>query len=197
MFTPFMLQACGFLTLNRGDWIGINALVVVLSIMIAALVYTVGNFLPAERKDKIKGAVRYEIIEALISLIIIITLILFASLACSAGGALVGSTGSYTDLFSAANGYIGDLLFTNGLSVLSNIYTVSTQYEIVSSLFTYGAGDEGARPLLTWTILPNVASVTAGDGGFLFYGKIDALHRAVRGFLDLSFGGLFVLFLAL
>jgi hypothetical protein len=191
MLTGFMLQMCGFLTINRGDWIGINTLVVLLAVMIAALVYVIGGFLPTERREKVKGAVRYEIIEAFISLIIIIVLIVFAELSCNAGGALVGKSG-YTDVFSAADNYIGNLLFTNGMSLMGNIYTISTQYEIIASFFTWLVG------VVTQPVVPGVVQLVYGYGGYLFYGKLSLLFTGMYGvMLDTAFGGLFLLFLAL
>ncbi len=147
-----MLQMCGFATINSGDWISINTLVVLLMVTIAALVYAIGGFFPPERREKIKGVVRYEIVEAIISVFIILTLILFASFACNAGGALVGQNG-YSGVFNAADGYVGGLLFTNGLGMMSNLYIVSTQYEVASSFFfeggdvSWSAVDQGLKAL--------------------------------------------------
>jgi hypothetical protein len=198
MLTGFMLQMCGFATIDRGGWISTNVLVVLLAVTIAALVYAIGNFFPVERREKLRGTVRYEIVEAFISLVIIITLILFAAFTCNAGGALVGQAG-YSGVFNAADGYVGALLFTNGAGLMGNLYTASVQYEVVYNLLY--AGSE-----FVWSTLSTFAkSSTAGIISFGipiwgagFFREISMLFSTVyAGALDASFGGLFILFLLL
>jgi hypothetical protein len=208
MLTDIMLQMCGFATINRGDWISINTLVVLLMVTIAALVYAVGSFFPPERREKIKGVARYEIVEAIISVFIIITLILFASFACNAGGELVGQNG-YSGVFNAADGYVGGLLFTNGLSVMSNLYIVSTQYEVASSFFFEGGdvssaalskGLEGLAGMISGPLKAILGAVSFEIPlqGATFFIKLSVLFSTVYGaMMDTSFGGLFILFLML
>jgi len=192
------LQMCGFATIDRGDWISTNVLVILLAVTIAALVYMIGNFLPTERREKLKGTVRYEIIEAFISLMIIITLMLFAAFTCSAGGALVGQAG-YSGVFNAADSYVGTLLFTNGASLMGNLYTASVQFEVVYNLLYSGAGwlavqIGGALKLLTG----GVVSLGIPIWGAAFFRELSMLFSTIyAGALDSSFGGLFILFLVL
>ena len=208
MLTDIMLQMCGFATINGGDWISINTLVVILMVTIAALVYAIAGFFPPERREKIKGVVRYEIVEAIISVFIILTLILFASFACNAGGALVGQNG-YSGVFNAADGYVGGLLFTNGLGMMSNLYIVSTQYEVASSFFfeggdvSWSAVNQGLKALAgylggTLKAVLGAVSFEIPLQGATFFIKLSVLFSTVYGaMMDTSFGGLFILFLML
>ena len=197
MLTGFLLQMCGFATINRGDWISMCALVVLLSVTIAAMVYAIGNFLPGEKREKLKGAVRYEIIEALISLIIIFVLIAFAAFSCTAGGALLGYKG-YMDVFNSADNYVGSLLFTNGLSITGNIYTISQQYDIVSGFLEYASGAGAAAVTAALHVGYGPLTFQISTSANFFFSKISTLFTGVYvGMLDATFAGLFILFLLL
>jgi hypothetical protein len=201
MLTQFILQACGFATINRGDWISINALVVLLAVMVAALVFALANFLPTEKRERLRGAARYEILEAIISLIIIFILIAFCAFSCNAGAAVLGYSG-YTDVFSSAGAYIGGLLFTNGLSLTSNFYTVSIQYEVISGLYNIAGTNllAGANAALEAVHPFDNVEIELGlpATGSIFFSTISGLYTASYGaMLDASFSGLFILFLLL
>jgi hypothetical protein len=191
-------QACGFATVNGNNWITINMLVVLFSIMISCLIYALANILPRDRREKLKGIVNYEVIEAFFSLVIIAVLIFMAYFVCQTGSVLVGQP-NYISLFTSVDSYIGNLLFVNGVNLVSKLYTMSIQFTVLANL---------ASLLLTWgiqlvegllgigTVVPNF--ITVG-----FSQNIDALLSAYAGvytntygiLLALSFGGLFILFL--
>lgn len=193
-----MLQVCGFATINRGGWMNVNTLVILMSVMIAALVYAVANFLPTEKRERLKGAARYEIIEAVISLIIVIILVALCLFSCSAGAAIMGYSG-YTDVFGSAGTYVGSLLFTNGVSLMGNFYTVSAQYEVISSLFNVG----NENFMSAWSsIFPQTAGFSIKLDipmtGSAFFGAMSKLYvGSYAAMLDVSFAGLFILFLLL
>ncbi|VVB77175.1 Uncharacterised protein [uncultured archaeon] len=190
-----MLQACGFALINRNDWISINVLVVLAGITIGALIFALANFLPAEKREKLRGTVRYELIEGVISLIIIIALIMIAAFACNAGGALFGYPG-YTDIFNAADKYMGNLLFVNGISLVGNMYTVTLQYSVVAAVFSHQAQQLGAT-LSTPLFSDIVVIVFPADASAFFYKFASLFASFYGGMLNASFGGLFILFLAL
>jgi hypothetical protein len=187
-----LLQACGFETLNTGNWIGINTLVVLLSITIAALVYALANLLNAERREKMKGYVRYEILEAAFSLIILVSLILIASFACTAGGALFGYKG-YSGLFAASDTYLGNILFVSGLSAMGNVFSLGVQYTQVSNIALIIA-NTAESALSPKPALVKISPSTTITDLFL---NFSALFTGLADTLALSFGGLFVLFLLL
>lgn len=197
----FILQVCGFETLNRGNWIAINALVVLLGVTVAALIYALANLLTAERREKLKGYVRYEMLEAAFSLVILIALILIANFACIAGGALFGYSG-YTDLFAASNTYLGNLLFINGLSIMGNLFNVGTQYTALANLAYYIA----ENTTTSGSALVQRFSISLGPFvSIIPSSAINDLYTKFSGyFLDLltaalsvAFGGIFILFIML
>jgi hypothetical protein len=195
-----IFQKCGFATVNRNDWIEINMLVVIFSIMISSLIYLLANFLPRDRMEKLRGIANYEILEAFFSIVIIAFLIFTADLVCQIGGLLVGQS-NYIDLFTSIDGYIGNLLFVNGINIVSKLYTISIQYTEIATLSTF---------LLNYailliqgllgigTIVPNLVTIT-------FSANIDALLSSYSGIftnmygslIATSFGGLFILFIAM
>jgi len=196
------VPVCGFATVNRGGWIGINVLVVLFTITIAALIHALSNLLPAGRREKLKGVVNYEILEAFLSLIIIIVLIGFATLTCNAGASLLGYSG-YADLFNALDAYLGNMLFVNGMNFLASLYTKSIQYTVIANIayFTLNRGLDFLQGLpiaSSLNVIPNVLTIS-------YSSSIDALFSAYSGIftttygtlLSLSFGGLFILFLML
>ena len=193
-----LLQACGFASLNTGDWIGINTLVVLLGITVAAFIYALANFLTVERREKLKGYVRYEILEAAFSAIILVSLILIASFACSAGGLLYGQSG-YTGLFASSDTYVGNLLFVSGLSALGNIFTVGTQYTVISNIAQgISAGYlESISENYSVPVLGGYASISPDTKITDLFTKFSALFFTLVDTMAISFGGLFILFVML
>lgn len=203
MFEPLLFQvACGFAQLDTNGWIGINVLVVLFSVTFGALIYTVANFMPGQKGRKLKGIASYEIIEAIFSVILVFALFVIANFACQAGAVLYGSGNGYAGIFTAAEGYIGNLLFQNGVNLMTSMYTVSINYSMIAKI-VYFLMEEGAQ------FLQGVVSALAGGDIFGlsigFSTNIASLLGAYAGiytniygtFLIASFAGLFIMFLVL
>jgi hypothetical protein len=205
MISNLFVQACGFATVNNSDWIGINTLIVLFSVTIAGFVYALSNFFPAGRRERLKGVVSYEIFEAFISLIIIAVLTFFAAAACQAGGLLVGYS-SYTGLFNAADNYLGNLLFVNGLNLLTSLYNASIQYTVVANL-AYFLLSEGLQliqgisqvsKIIAPSLLSGVVQVTFSTNIGTLFGEYAGVFTSVYGgLLAASFGSLFMLLILL
>jgi hypothetical protein len=205
MTPDLLLDACGFASVNHNDWIGINALVVLFSVTIAGLVYALSNLLPSERRERLKGVASYEVFEAIISLVIIAVLTAFAAAACQAGGQIFGFS-DYTGLFAAVENYLGNLLFVNGLSILTTLYTTSIQYTVVANL-VYFLVNQGTQLLLGVQQISKIVapSILSGVVQLSFSTNIDVLFSEYAGvftvvygpLLAAAFGSLFILIILL
>jgi hypothetical protein len=205
MTPDLLLAACGFASVNHNGWIGINALVVLFSVTIAGLVYALSNLLPAERRERLKGVASYEVFEAIISLVIIAVLTAFAAAACQAGGQIFGFS-DYTGLFAAVENYLGNLLFVNGLNILTTLYTTSIQYTVVANL-AYFLVNQGTQLLTGVQQISKIVapSILSGVVQLSFSTNIDVLFSEYAGvftvvygpLLAAAFGGLFILIILL
>ncbi|MCL5239067.1 MAG: hypothetical protein M1286_01165 [Candidatus Marsarchaeota archaeon] len=197
-----LANACGFATINQNGWVGINLLVVLFSISIAAFVYTLANFMAPSAAQRLKAISSYEMLEVIISAVILIILIGFAFTICQVGPSLVGGA-NYTSLFTSADNYAGSLLFVNGINLISKMYTTSIQYSIASNIFTWtlnkvfgGAGGT----IIGTSIKGGLSYVTlsfsnAVEG--LFSGVSAIFTEFYGGLLAVAFSGLFILFITL
>jgi hypothetical protein len=128
--------------LNSG-WLSVDILIVLLAVILGGVIYAVSNILPVQRGERLKRITKFEIFQAFLSIIIIVALFGMSALACGAGALLVqqtaGGASSYTgassSLFTYSDNYLGTLLFTNGVSLVSTIYTQSVNFVIASNVF--------------------------------------------------------------
>ncbi len=131
-----MAASCfGYVT----DWNFIAFLVILMSLLGIALLYALSNFLPASTRAKIRGLVRTEITQIILSGLIIVLLISATSVACDVT--------QNTDPFSFATNYVGELItgppgngFMGGIQLITGLFSYSFAYSIVSGIWQ-GAGD--------------------------------------------------------
>ncbi len=183
-------------SLNTGNWIGINFLVILLSFSIAAIAYSISNIFPASTREKMKGAAKFEAFQGLISVAIIIVLIAFSSVTCNIGSALVASSAqvtntTYQNPMQFAESYIGNLMFSQGLSLFSQIYTESVLLAINANLASII--DEALE-----NVVEGFVSISFSPGlmGTLF-GFSGALGSTFEALIVVSFGVLFMIYLLL
>ncbi|MEM4099658.1 MAG: hypothetical protein QXZ38_03335, partial [Candidatus Micrarchaeaceae archaeon] len=117
-----LLQAssvgCTFGGLNQYSWININLIVVLLSMTIGALIYAVANLLPAQRREKLKGAVKYELFQSIISVFIIIAVLAFAATGCTVASSFTNNENPF--IYSEYT--ISNLLFKNGVGIMTGLF---------------------------------------------------------------------------
>jgi len=215
----FMLNtACGLVSagVSNGyggayakEWLSISALIVVATVMISSLIYALSNLLPVEKRERLKGIVRYELFEAFISIIIILIIIGISDFACNAGAAMFG-TQSYSGLFYSDEQYIGTLAFEKSTALVGSLYTSAIQFGIAEQIaqylystgIAYLASVAPTPPLLSWLTskIPASVSVTpdvSADLGEL-YGAYAGLFLGVFGTFALAiYSMLFILFISL
>ncbi|MDE1845681.1 MAG: hypothetical protein KGH53_00130 [Candidatus Micrarchaeota archaeon] len=136
---PILLQAvsstCAFGGINANDWVGICAAIIMTSLIVASFVYLVSGFLPRKEGDKIKGYVRFEYVQAGLSALLVMVLILIASATCNIGASL---TTPSQDPFSFSQHYVGSLLFEKGIGLETSMYSTSIQFAVWSGVLGGG-----------------------------------------------------------
>ncbi|HVA83248.1 MAG TPA: hypothetical protein VNF06_03730 [Candidatus Aquilonibacter sp.] len=128
-------SACAFGGLNANDWVGICAAIIMVSLIVSSLVYLISGFLPKKEGDKVKGYVRFEFVQAGLSGIIVIALIMLASATCNISANL---TTPSQDPFSFSQHYVGSLLFEKGIGLETSMYSTSIQFAVWSGVAGLG-----------------------------------------------------------
>jgi len=191
-------NSCTFGGLNTNDWVGISALVILLSLTISGLVYLIANFMAGREGAKMKGYVKYEFGQAIISMVIIVIILGIASTACSVS---LQFTNPSQDSFSFAQHYVGGLLFVSGIGLMNNIYSTSIAFTIYSGVLTGLATALPDLPLNPILKLgkdsPFQASVGAPDLSSVYKNYATVLTDVYIPLIILSFSMLFLQFLTL
>jgi len=200
----FMLNtACGLVSagVSNGyggayakEWLSISALIVVATVMISSLMYALSNLLPVEKRERLKGIVRYELFEAFISIIIILIIIGISDFACNAGAAMFG-TQSYSGLFYNDEQYIGTLAFEKSTALVGSLYTSAIQFGIAEQIaqYLYSTGIAYITSVTPTSVTPNL-SADLSD----LYGAYASLFLGVFGtFALIVYSMLFILFISL
>ncbi len=181
-------------------WLGVNYLVIIAGFAIIAFVYMLSKFMPANVRGKLGDITRIEIIELIISAIIITALIAVAAGACGVSTVVSQSvTHSSLDPFQFSDYYIGNLTFNTGLSLLTNIYALSIDYAIDSNLLAAASGIIGDN-LIKTPKLGGVVQVSfpLGFDLSIVYGIMSTLFLTVFApLVVLSLGMLFVQWLTI
>ncbi len=137
--------SCSALTAFSDGWLGINFLVILVSIVIISAVYMLSNFVPGPTRAKITSMTKVELTQVFISAIIITALLGFTTVASGLSTYMTrgltqsaqtgtGST-QFCDPFQSAEFYVRNLTFNTGISLVSSIYSTSVSYSIDSQAF--------------------------------------------------------------
>jgi len=191
-------SSCAFGGLNSNNWVGISALVILLSLTIAGLVYLLANFAPTRERERLRGYVRFEFGQAIISMIIIVAILGIATTACNVSLQL---TQPSQDSFSFAQHYVGNLLFVKGIGLITTIYSTSIAFTVYSGVLTGLA--EALPDLPLFNAKGNggatgfSGSVGAPDFNSLYKNYATVLTDVFVPLVILSFSMLFLQFLAL
>ncbi|MDE1833159.1 MAG: hypothetical protein KGH58_01950 [Candidatus Micrarchaeota archaeon] len=119
------------------SWIGINALVILVSLMATAAVYSIGRLMPDSTRGKIAGYVRSEMVQLLLSAVIILALISVTFFACQITSSISQSVAkTQLNPFQFATYYIGNLVFIKGMGLLTTTYSTALTYEIYALVST-------------------------------------------------------------
>jgi len=200
----FMLNtACGLVSagVSNGyggayakEWLSISALIVVATVMISSLMYALSNLLPVQKRERLRGIVRYELFEAFISIIIILIIIGISDFACSAGAAMFG-TQSYSGLFYSDEQYIGTLAFEKSTALVGSLYTSAIQFGIAEQIaqYLYSTGIAYLTSVSPTSVIPDFSADLTD-----LYSAYANLFLGVFGtFALVVYSMLFILFISL
>ncbi len=170
-------------TSYTNDFLGINFLIILASFSIVAFVYMVTRFLPPNLSARITGVTRVEVVELVMSVVILMAVLAFALTACNISSSISTSvTGSGSSPLTFADQYIANLTFNTGLTLLTNIYGYSIAYQIDGSIW-------GQLSNLLLSISPSIGIPPTPPGfqlvnlGFPFGADLSILYTSLGNML--------------
>lgn len=185
---------------NKNDWININVLVVLTFIMISALVYAISGILPIANRERLRGVVKHEAVEGVLSILIIVALVTITISACNVGSVLSGQASTFQDPFQYSHQYLGHLLFSTGVGLTTDLYAKGLTFLVDGYAASYLGGLISSaipdlKPIPGFKISIGLSGVTNFIS--IFYGYNSVLSLVYATFIVLTFGLLFVLLLTL
>ncbi|MGC8669646.1 MAG: hypothetical protein ACP5TL_00645 [Candidatus Micrarchaeia archaeon] len=138
-----MVAVCAIMggTTYVNNWLSINLLVVLVSMLIGGAVFAFSRILPKATGAKVTSAVRSELTQAFLSAIIVFVLLGMASTACNISASMSQAvTGTSLSPFQYADYYIGNLSTNSGIGLLSHVYLLSMQFSIESTILDASYG---------------------------------------------------------
>ncbi len=189
---------CSYAALNRNSWININVLVVLAFMLLSSLLYAFSTFIPGARREMLRGTVRYELMEGILSMLMIATLVVFASTGCQLGAALTRQTTTYTDPITFSQHYVSDLLFVKGPEINTEIYSRGITYLIDAftiNEFISSIAQKNPRPGNS-PLGINIALHSGDEPAWIFFAYYGIL-TFFSAYIVVTFGLLFLLFLSL
>jgi hypothetical protein len=212
---PFLLLTTAFIGqcqynlkfLNYDGWINATVLLVIGVLMVTSAVYAISGLLPSNTREKLRGAVKYEYIQGIFSIILIAVLFTASLAACEVGGALTqGASYTYSDPFQFANYYISNLLFNKGIQLTTQMWSAGVLFIIDAFIVNYVLSLAASFiPPITITsgrvlglkILPAIAVGGNDQAATIIYDYNSILYLILEPLVVVTFGLLFVIFLAL
>jgi len=135
------LPGCTYGGINQNDWININLIVIIASLSMAGFFYAISNLFPTRTREKARGVVRFEFFQGMISTFIIVILVGSAQVSCIITSTIVSPISTHEfgqsyngNLFEYDQFYIGNLLFSKGVGLMTNIYTASIGFLVAGSI---------------------------------------------------------------
>jgi hypothetical protein len=215
MYLPaFLLSAqnsCTLATININNWIGVDALIVLATLSVGAIIYSLSGLLPNPMRDRLKGAVRIEYTEGFFSIVLIASLVSMAYAACGAGAALSGlPSGDYQNIFQSDSYYITSLLFVKGTSITTQLiaqgmilsidsaFSNNIFFSLSSSVGKItGSGILSKIPIKSVQFLSNYVIINYTGRISNVYSSYSNTYVVYSGFIVVTFGALFILYFLL
>lgn len=209
-----MLQTTSFLAqcqynlqfLNYDGWVNAATLVVIAVLLISSVVYAVSGLLSENPREKLRAAVKYEYIQGIFSIVLIVILFTASIAACDMGGALTqGSSFTYSDPFQFANYYVSNLLFTKGIRLTTAMWSAGVLLIIDAFLVNYALSLAGSiiPPLqisggsFGLSVLPFITAGGSSQPATVIYDYNSILSAILEPLVVITFGLLFVIFMSL
>lgn len=119
------------------SWLPINFLIILISLLAVAMIYSFSTFFATSTRERMKGAARSELTQAILSIMIIVILLGAVTAACTASSSISSAlTGQSMNPFSYATYYVGNLALNTGLNLLTNIYGYSVEYAVAGTVYS-------------------------------------------------------------
>ncbi len=172
------------------SWLSINILVIIASLMAIALAYSLSSFFPSRTRGKIQGFVRFEMIQLIISIVILAALLALSATACGLSSTISQSlTKTTMNPFQYADYYIGAVSLGKGLTLLSNIYSTSVSYSIYAAVVqvlpnTVLRLAKSQLPLFKNNPLIDWLTGRSGKGGAFSYSLSSVINKYCNGYCE-------------
>lgn len=202
---PTQIAQAGLCTLPNlysTDWLNVNFLIVGISFAVIAVVYMLGNIMHTVMSSKIKGLIKDETRQTMLSVIIIVILLGSAATIAEFSSYLApNQTYTCNPILSSQTYVFGTL--TGGVGLLNNIYATSISYAVDARLYSGFGGlaspiTDKLSALLTIPL--GIAKVTpefANDLGISYSIISDLLVIIFTPLMMLALGSLFMQWLLL
>lgn len=119
------------------SYLNINVLLILTILLISGMAYAISNILSGDTREKIKGIVRFEILQSIISAFIIAILLGSSLVACNVSAQVSQSlTNTQMNPFQYSAYYIGTISLNQGLSLLTQVYATSVTYSIYATVIS-------------------------------------------------------------
>jgi hypothetical protein len=118
------------------SWLPVNFAVILLAIAAVAVFYTISRLLPASTSSKMASLVRSEIVQIVLSVILIAVLVASSGLACQITSTAFAAPSTGQDPMSFAQGYMLQLVGNDGIGLLTNLYSFHFAYAVISAVFS-------------------------------------------------------------
>ncbi|MGC8730021.1 MAG: hypothetical protein ACP5RP_01415 [Candidatus Micrarchaeia archaeon] len=177
-------------------WLGINFIVIIVTISLAGMFYSISRFLNEKAKAAASNIVKIEITQSVISIVLILILLTTSETACSISqniGKLL--TGQSMDPFAYSIYYVGNSLQNIGFPLVENIYIKALDLAITSRVWT---GIASAMPLPPIPIGTGIITLSPNGDPAMPIGILADLYIGI--FIPLMLvpmGMLFLLYLTL
>ena len=184
----------GIGSLDAAGWINITLLVLGINFALAAVLWAVSGIFPTAYREKIKGAVKYEAFQGIVSCGILAVLIGASFSLCNIGHLLVygSTTAQYQNPIQYSEFYVNNLMLNTGLQLFDSIYSESVLLTLTGNI-----ADTLEQIIPEWTITP-VFDISFGAGLLgIFYGFSGAMTGTFLSLIAITFGVLFMVYLLL
>lgn len=142
------------------NWGPINIIVILISLLIIAIVFSLSSIFSTSMRERIRAASKAELTQAFISVIILLVLAGVATTACTLSTTITKqlTNGQSMDPFGYAEYYVGNLATNTGINLLTTLYSTSVSYQVEAQVMqTFGA-------LFNARIGKTVKTIAAGFG---------------------------------
>ena len=192
--SPGAIAACSITGLNQGAWLNINGLVILFALILGAGVYAIATMLPASTRERLRGSVKTEMFQAVLSVFIIIGVLALAYTSCEAGQMLTQelTAGLYQNPMQFAQFYLSNLLFQRSGQIFGQIYSESAIFLAAAHVLEMIVESSGV------TLAGGYAQVQLDNNiTGVYYGYTGVITGTYTAMIVASYAVLFIFYLIL